>query len=96
VLEFIRSAGGGVTKTANELGDARSVGRNGFDFSVKIDFQSERCGIEDCSAVAAIAQVALDFAPYFRGQPTFQVFANKADRSFARDAHSVLPELRNY
>jgi hypothetical protein len=80
-----------LNRIANRLGDARSVSGNGFNFPVKIDFQSERCGIEDRSAVMAIAQVALDFASHLGGQPAFQVFANKADRSFARHGHIISP-----
>jgi hypothetical protein len=91
VLEFIRNAGGGVTKTAIDLGDLRAIHSNGFYFPVKIDFKRKGCGIENRSAVGAIAQVALDFASHFGGQPAFQVFANKADRSFARYGHSVPP-----
>jgi len=53
-----------------------TVSRNGLYLSVKIDFQRQGGSIENRAAIAAIAQMALDFTAYFGGQATFQVFAN--------------------
>ncbi len=58
------------------LGDARAVGGGGFHFTVKVDFQGERRGVENRTAILAATEVPLDFARDFRGQPTFQIFAD--------------------
>jgi hypothetical protein len=48
----------------------------GFNFTVKVDFEGKRCGIENRPAVLAITQMALDVARDFGCQPAFQVFAD--------------------
>jgi len=48
----------------------------GFDFAVKIHFESKCCGVKHRAAVLAVAQMPLDVTSDFRCQAAFQVFAN--------------------
>jgi hypothetical protein len=41
----------------------------GFYFSVKINFESQGCGVEDRAAISASAQVALYFTRNLRCKP---------------------------
>jgi hypothetical protein len=59
--------------------------------AVKIDFQSKGGGIENGAAIAAIAQMALDFTAHFGGQAAFQIFADQADGSFTCNRHCIPP-----
>jgi hypothetical protein len=43
----------------------------GFHFSVKINFERERCGVKDRAAISTAAQVALNFTCNLRRQPPF-------------------------
>jgi hypothetical protein len=52
------------------------IGGRCFHFAVKINFEGQSGGIKNSTAIMAIAQVALDFAPNFGRQPAFQVFAD--------------------
>src|SRR5579864_3205443 len=75
----------------NSLGDAAAIGGNRLNFAVEVDFQGQGCGVKHSAAVGAVAEVALDFAPDFGRQPTFEILADQADRSLAGHAHGGPP-----
>ncbi|HET6142973.1 MAG TPA: hypothetical protein VFE02_05655 [Candidatus Acidoferrales bacterium] len=69
--------GAGVIDLLRDLSsNAGTVSGNGFYFAVKIDFQSQGSRIEYGAAVAAVAQMTLNFAADFGGQAAFEIFAD--------------------
>jgi hypothetical protein len=68
---YSRAAFRGKSNRNSGLRDAGVIDLGRFHFAVKIDFEGQRCGVEDCAAVLAIAEVTLDFSPNFGRQPAF-------------------------
>jgi hypothetical protein len=75
-LEIIQRVPGCKYQRGNRLGNSRAIGGDGFHFAVKIDFEGEGSSVKNRAAVAAVTDMPLDFACYFRRQPAFQVFAD--------------------
>jgi hypothetical protein len=65
-LEIIQRGVTYKSQNKNSLGDPGPFRGCWLYLTVKIDFQREGCGIEHCTAIAAITKVALNFASHFR------------------------------
>jgi hypothetical protein len=75
-LENIQGSSISNSQRGNGLGNARAIGGDGFDFSVKIDFEGQSCSVKNSPAVLAVAEVALNVASDFGSQSAFQILAD--------------------
>jgi hypothetical protein len=58
------------------LGYLTAVRWDRFDFTVKIDFEGQCCGVEHGPAVGTVTQVTLNITSHFGREPTFEVLAD--------------------